>query len=164
MAQWLETILAEINGVSEAQENSAEPEEEGCQHEHAVGIADSNLRKTFFLFKQYTRRSRELAAALSVCGKSEREQLVTEYRRFDQQADALKEIFWVSCRAAFPELWDKPSIGVRKGWKVIWSEHGTSQEALGILGALVGSGALDEMFGGLGGEGSESAPDKSKLN
>jgi hypothetical protein len=164
MVKWLHTILAEIERVTEIQESFAEPDEEGRKHEHVVGIANSDLRKIFFLFKQYFRRSVEIKAALTVCGKSEREQLENDLRRFGTQAETLKEIFWTSCRTAYPELWNKPSIGIRKDWKIIWSEQIDGSEGLNILSALVGSGLFDEIFGTVMSDSFGPVPDKSKMN
>lgn len=144
MATWLESILAELKGVSNTQTSFAEPEEEPGPRDHAVGVADEDLRKLFFLVKQYRKRTLEIAATLVVCSAKEREVQTKEAQRFNTQADTLKDVFWVSTRAAFPELWDKPSIGIRKGWKVVWSDP--EEHSLGILGAILGAGALEEML------------------
>jgi hypothetical protein len=130
-------MAAEVNQVSDDQMNSAEPENEGCEHEHEVGVISLELRKLHFLYRQYLRRSREIGAGLQFCGAAERETLETESRRYQDQADTLMEVFWTSCRAAFPELWGKSLIGMRKGWKIVWSEH-ESRPSLGLFGLLGG--------------------------
>lgn len=146
MATWLETILAELKGVQNTQASFAEPEEEPGPRDHVVGTADEDLRKLFFLVKQYQKRTLEIAATLVVCSAKEREVQTKEGQRFKSQADTLNEVFWVSTCAAFPELWDKLSIGIRKGWKVVWSDP--EEHPLKILGAILGAGALEEMLRG----------------
>jgi len=158
MAMWLESILQELKGVSEAQEGFAEPHTDTGPKDHVVGVADSDLRKIFFLVKQYKKRTLELVAELMVCRSSEVENKTKEAKRYNTQGNVLMDVFWVSCRAAFPELWDKPSIGIRKGWKVVWSDH--EERSLGILGAIIEGGGLEELF-----RDASSAPrDKNKMN
>lgn len=164
MTKWLEAIFAELKGVSEIQESFAEPEEKPGPRDTVVGVADHDLRKLFFVFKQYRKRTLEIAVSISLCGAKEREQKIKEAMRLDTYADALKELFWVSCRHTFPELWDKPSIGVRKGWKVVWSKP--EQRGLDLLGAIIGVGALEEMLqeGGSGDSSDEASDPKSRLH
>lgn len=145
MATWLESMLAELKGVSDTQTSFAEPEEELGPKDHRVGVADEDLRKLFFLVKQYRKRMLEIVATLVLCRPKEREGLIKEAQRFNTQADTLKSVFWVSARVAFPELWDKPSIGVRKGWDVVWSDP--EEHPSGILDTIFGDGGVfEEIF------------------
>jgi len=163
MTIWMESILAELKSVSVTVESDAEPDEEPGPKEHVVGIADSGLRKAFCLIKEYRRRTMRTAADVEVSGAKLREEKKNEAKWYYTQAELLSEIFWLSCRAAFPELRDKSSIGVRKGWKVVWSDQ--EERSLGILGAILGSGGLEAILRQGGSDDTpDAAPDKSHLH
>ncbi len=146
MTSWLKSIQAELARVTD--EDSVEPDYEGCEHDTPVGIADQDMRRLFFLMLEYQKKSKEAAAAVLMLRGKEREEKLAEAAYFDTQADVLKDMFWVSCRHAFPELWAKPNIGIRKGWKVVWTDHEN------LVGVLDGEGlkefldSLRERFGG----------------
>ena len=138
MSAWLKSIQAALKKVTG--EDSVEPDSEGCSHDHVVGIANQELRKLYFLLLQNKKQSQEAAAAVLLLSGKDREVKLQEAAKFDTQTDVLRDVFWVSCCHSFPELWGKPNIGIRKGWKVVWCEHG--HQGLEILDALMGSGIL----------------------
>lgn len=164
MTMWMESILAELKSVPVTVEGDAEPDEEPGPKEHVVGIADSGLRKTFCLIKEYRRRTMRAAADIEVSSATAREEKKNEAAWFYAQAELLTEVFWLSCRAAFPELRSKASIGIRKGWKVIWSEADESRTK--ISGVVIGLGDLADALRGASApeESSDAAPDKSHLH
>jgi hypothetical protein len=149
MSAWLKSIQAALKKVTG--EDSVEPDYEGCKYDHVVGVADQELRKLYFLFLQNKKQSQEAAAAVLTLGGKDREAKLQEAAKYDSQADVLKDMFWVSCRHAFPELWSKPNIGIRKGWKVVWTEH--EHQGLEVLGALMGASALEALLRGGGQDG-----------
>lgn len=158
MSAWLKSIQSAIKKVVD--EDSVEPDYEGCRHDHIVGVADADLRKLYYLFLQNKKQSREAAAAVLLLSGEAREAKLQEAAKFDSQADVLRDVFWISCRHSFPELWDKPNIGIRKGWKVVWTEH--EQPSLEIIGTLMGASALEKMLrGGSDGDPDEATGDKS---
>jgi hypothetical protein len=160
---WIESILAEFKSVPVTVEGDAEPDEEQGSKEHVVGIADSGLRRAFCLVSEYRRRTMRAAADTEVGNAKAREEKKNEAAWFYAQAGLLSEIFWLSCRAAFPELRDKASIGIRKGWKVIWSEADESRAK--ISGVVIGVGDLaNALRGATSEEVSDTTPDKSHLH
>ncbi len=134
MKTWLETVRAELKKVPD--DVSIEPESTGCQHDREVGVAPLELKKLYYLWLDYQKRSQEAAAAVLTLSGDARRAKLAEASYLDSGADALKEVFWVSCRAAFPELKDKQQIGVRKGWKVVWTDH-PPMPHVGILGGSI---------------------------
>ncbi|MBI2039380.1 MAG: hypothetical protein HYT22_03860 [Candidatus Niyogibacteria bacterium] len=117
---WLESIQAELEEITI--ENFAEPNLEVESGDHIVGIAGDDLRKLHALRRRYG----DFAIAAKIrCATSsgpEHDEAEKEFGRFFTQGEAVNSIFWVSCRAAFPEIWDKEAIGIRKGWQVVWSD------------------------------------------
>lgn len=143
MTAWLKSLQAELKKISG--ETAVEPDTEVGKHDHVVGEADLDMRKLYSLLIQKKKLSVEAAAAAMVVGGKGRKAKIEEAAKFDDQFDTLKAMFWTSCRFAFPELWAKPSIGVRKGWKVVWSDP--EVQTLDIpLGAVLGLGALEELL------------------
>jgi hypothetical protein len=154
MSAWLKSIQAALKKVTG--EDSVEPDTEACPHDHVVGVADQELRKLYYLFLQNKKQSQEAAAAVLLLSGKDREAKLQEAAKYDSQADVLRDMFWVSCRHDFPDLWAKPNIGIRKGWQVVWTEH--EKHASGILGALIGASALEALLRG----GPDGQPDEAK--
>lgn len=122
MKTTLESLLAELKGISGKQVAFAEPEEESGSRDHIVGILDEDLRKLFFLIRQYRRRAYEILCTLEGMPNSEkRSKDFNECLRFETEANSRREIFWALLRGTFPDLWLKNEIGIRAGWKVVWS-------------------------------------------
>lgn len=142
MPTWLQSIQAALEMVTG--EDAVEPNAEACKHDHVVGVADQELRKLFYLFLQNKKKSQEAAAAVLLLSGKDREAKLQEATKFDSQADVLKDMFWVSCRYAFPELSAKPAIGIRKGWKVVWTEY--EHHGLEVLGALMSESVLESLL------------------
>lgn len=157
MTAWLKSIQAELERVTG--EDAVEPDYEGCRHDHVVGIADQSLRKLYYLFLQNKKQSQEAAASVLLLSDKEREAKLQEAAMYDTQADVLRDVFWVSCRHSFPELWDKPHIGIRKGWKVVWTEHG--HQGLEVLGALMSAVDLESLLRGGSDDSGEAKGNKS---
>lgn len=138
MASWLESLQTQIAEIRGDQLSFAEPDGDPCPHDHVVGAINEHLQRLFFLKKQNMRRAYELVAELALCPIAERAQKTAEAERHNSVADLLDHIFWMSCRHAFPEIQDKPSIGVRKGWLLVWTEEHKKQGLEVIFGGLLG--------------------------
>jgi len=143
--QWLEALLAESKAVTEEQEDLAETEQKPGQYDHVVGVAVPDLRKIFFVSKQYHQNALEIASSLILCDPKERKKKESDLARLHLYAEAVRDIFWISCRHAFPELWDKPSIGIRKGWQIVWSEE-PDERHRGMFGGV--GATFRKLFGG----------------
>lgn len=154
MSSWLKSIQVALENVSGW--DNVDPDGELCPHEHVVGVADKELRKLYYLALQHKKRSQEAAAAMLLLSGKDREAKQKEAEKYDAQADVLRDIFWVSCRSDFPELWGKDSCALRKGWQVVWTEH--EEQASNMLGALIGVGILEAMMR----RGSLEQPDEEK--
>lgn len=154
MSAWLKSIQAELARVTG--DDSVEPDYEGCKHDHVVGVANQDLRRLFWLVLQNKKQSQEAAAAVLSLSGNEREAKLQEASTYDFQADVLTSIFWMSCRHEFPELWNKPYFGLRKGWKVVWTEHGP--EGFDIFGALISALDLESLLR----DGSDTQSDETK--
>jgi len=121
---WLNTIQAALTGVTTAEVNSTPPEYPVCKHDHVVGIANHELRKLYFLFRQNLKESKvAMEAAKAGQLSHNRKTLLKEVQRLTGSQDALWEMFWASCLHDFPELLGKQCLTIRQGWKIVWYEQ-----------------------------------------
>ena len=123
---WLDKIIAARDAVTEAEENSMEPEYRVRTDDHIVGTANSKLRKLYYL---YRKNSEEVQAAKNASeerplGHKVLESRIQEVNRLLPTQKALDEIFWTSCIDDFPELLGRKHYGIRHGWRIVWSDRG----------------------------------------
>jgi hypothetical protein len=129
---WLNDLQLELENLDG---KPFEPNNEVKKDEHVVGIADPDVRKLYSLAMQWQKSSMETAVAARFINKrNEQEESFETAAILQKKSELLMEIFWVSLKEAF-NLWDKSSIGVREGWKVVWSEPEMPQIG-DILGGL----------------------------
>ena len=117
--------------------SSIEPSNEVEKDEHVVGTADADVQKLYGLAMQWQKTSMETAvAARFINRRKEAEANLETAAILQKKSELVLEIFWLSLKETF-DLWGKPSIGIREGWKVVWSEPAPPQIG-DILGGLFG--------------------------
>jgi hypothetical protein len=90
--------------------------------DHVVGTADDELRKLYEISIQHEKSGFEsFLAAQNAKTKENCEYHAKKALEFHRKTEILMEFFWASIRDTFG-LWDKPSVGIRKGWKIVWEE------------------------------------------
>ncbi len=136
MATWLEKIQVQMAALSP--EGFAEPECEVGENEHVVGEASESLKRLFTVAQSYVDlKVQKLGDALkAIKNREESAKLRDEANDIGAEAKLLTKIFWQSVRDEYPELADKPEIGIRKGWKVLWKESSGEEELLDIFEQL----------------------------
>jgi hypothetical protein len=97
--------------------------------DHVVGTADDELRKLYELSIQYVKSGFESFVATQHAKTKENfEYHAKKSFEFHKKHENLLEFFWISVRDSF-DLWVKPLVGVRKDWKVVWSEEDEESES-----------------------------------
>lgn len=135
MPTWLDIVRMELENLDP--KFLPEPTTEVGSRDHVVGEADTDLKRLYALAMQWDKAAIEsLVAARYINNREDQEHLVEKAAEIRRKSELLMEIFWVSLKDYF-DLWRKPSVGIRKGWKVVWSEP----EVPPIIGIL------DELFG-----------------
>ncbi len=127
---WLDEIRAELDGFAPESLESFEPQTEAGKGEHVVGELTDDLKKLLSLVVRYRIKGREAFAVLIHSAFKEGaayEENLLKYVVLSEKARVLKEIFNISINSAF-NLWQKPTFGVRKGWKVVWVGEETKIE------------------------------------
>ncbi len=122
MPTWFDIVKAEVDSVDE--KNLFEPQIdidiEGGDHE--IGEADADLKKLYSLATKWQKSSMELmVAAQYVNNREDQEYKIKKAKELGQKSNLLMEIFWVSIKEMY-NVWHKPSVGIRKGWRIVWSE------------------------------------------
>ncbi len=137
MKTWLKTIAEELQGLS-SDDLLISPDSEVSEKEEVIGEIDSDELKSIYCLVQKWGKAARFAAE---SGKAEKASELAE------KADLLMAIFWASLKDAF-DLWEKPAVGIRKDWKVVWFKRkASSPNILGIhivsMGSPHGDGDTD---------------------
>ena len=120
MPTWFDIVKAEIDSVDE--KNLFEPLTEIGDGDHEIGEADIDLKRLYSLAMKWQKSSMELmVAARYVNNREDQEYKIKKAKELGQKSELLMEIFWTSIKEMY-NVWHKPSIGIRKGWKIVWSE------------------------------------------
>jgi len=130
VALWLESILKQIEQVTDDQVPLAEPASPVTPVDIVVGVASIPLRKLLYLKSSFAKRAYGLRGELELCPIDQRRRLATQYTQTTVEAGLLEELFWASCRNEFPQLWAYESIGVRAGWQVVGTHEVDSLSSL----------------------------------
>jgi hypothetical protein len=82
------------------------------------------------------KESSPLAVLRKIVDDDKLEGLFEKHRSIHEDLEIARSLFWADMRRQFPELADKTSIGVRKGWLACWSEErdGMPHDLMELLG------------------------------
>lgn len=119
MPTWLDMVSMEIKNMDP--DKLIEPGGEVTSKDHVVGEMDDDHKRFYSLAMQWEKAALEIALAGHYGNVNERAQAMRKAYQLRKKAEVLLENFWLSLNDTF-DLWDKPSSGVRRGWKVVWSE------------------------------------------
>lgn len=124
MSTWLETLQTEIQDELKSV-HLMEPNTDLGADDRIVGDMDEQLRGVYSLAMRWMKTAADNATAAQFETNKERQELLSEQaQRLAKKSKILLDIFWISIKEQF-DLWEKPSIGVRRGCKVVWSESST---------------------------------------
>lgn len=139
MPTWLDMIRIEAENLDK-DKLMEPPSELDPDRDHLVADAEIELRRLYSLAIHWEKTAMEMIlAARYMNDDSKRENSARKASQLAEKAQLLMKIFWVSIKDTY-ELWDKPSVGIRKGWKVVWTDPDPVPPILGILGDLLGGG------------------------
>lgn len=134
MPTFLDTVRIELENTDG---RLIEPTAEVGKKDHVVGVADEDIRKLYGLAMQWDKVAMETAiAARYVNNRADQEQSAERALMLHKKSELLMDLFWASLKDAF-DLWQKPSVGIREGWKIVWSEPEVPP-IIGLLGKMLG--------------------------
>lgn len=89
--------------------------------DHDVGEVSVELRKYFALSRQFAHNAARMFLEAQLAQNQQTlEETVSRYTELEAKAKLLREIFWISLKDEH-RLWNKESIGIRRGWRVVWN-------------------------------------------
>lgn len=126
----METFLRKLQEALNISESDGlcEPENEVQKGDHIVGVLeDESMKRLYSLVRRWTN---EGISTVILANSTTDEPTACKYQLHAMQlktiTEALMEIFWIDLRLYFLgqgiSLYERPSIGVRKEWIVVWSE------------------------------------------
>ena len=119
MSDWLNLLSLELSSI----DNYIEPVKDIQPNEHYVGDFTPTLKKLYTLWRRITKATAQSKVDLDFSPDPEEGiQLLAKYTELSTKAGALKSVFWACIQDEFPELWTKPNIAVRRGFKIVWEE------------------------------------------
>lgn len=139
MTTLLDTIGDQLKNFN--LDDLAEPETEVDSKDHVVGEMDADLKRLFGLARQWREAANEVLGKSGCLFHQEHlEHHIEKALELREKSELLGEIFWASVKESFG-LWHKSSIGLRKGWKVVWSEpeeDPSSEMGIPLIISIVG--------------------------
>lgn len=139
MPTWLDMVKIEIENM-DTSKLIEPPQEVDCNRDHVVCDAEEALRKLYSLAMQFEKEATVALINARYSGNvNDIKDAVENGTRLMKKVETLREIFWISLKDNY-DLWDKSSVGIRKGWKVVWSDSDPVPPIIGLLGDLFGGG------------------------
>jgi hypothetical protein len=137
---WLDLLPQEVELTDVKPGDPLEPASDVEDNDHQVSVLGDDLKRMYILAVRQKKKSAEIVVeAQYTTDRDERTRLFCRAKEFKEKGEILQRIFWAAVRDQF-QLWDKPIVGVRRGWVVVWSDH----EGPTIINLLGGLGLLGE--------------------
>ena len=128
---WLNLLPLEIASVEE----SLEPQSKKLREDHNVGYMSQEHKKLYTLWKRIEEKALQSSVkAQFETNEESRAYAITTSYELRAKADALRKILLISLQDYF-NVWDKPSIGLRYGFEVVWSDAPPLYGIFDLVGA-----------------------------
>lgn len=119
---WLENLQSDLKNFDMG---TSPPLHEVEENDTVVGVASDDLRRLYSLALNLKKTALQMAVELKFQGDTEslgHTQSVARLNEVTQKADAFLAVFWVVLKDEH-RLWLKDCVGIRRGWKVVWSKN-----------------------------------------
>jgi hypothetical protein len=153
MPTFVDVINLNLMDCKLDEESNTEPDGDVQECETVVGVCPPEVRKLYILAIRHYRAMADAGLEAQKLHldmqfkkdkskgpqfESLRIKALTEKTKYD----LLMELVWVSLREHFtePSLWEKPLLGLRKGWQVVYSDHRHDNSLMNLLGGIIGRG------------------------
>ena len=120
--KWLERVLAELKEIKPEVLALGGPKDKiDPKKEHLVGKISEDTQRIYALARQYKQTALEHLKNAKRFLRKDDPELMDKASECYSRSQALMAIFWITIKDEL-NLWDKPSIGIRNGWDVVWME------------------------------------------
>ncbi|MDB5224887.1 MAG: hypothetical protein JWO43_509 [Candidatus Adlerbacteria bacterium] len=121
MSAWVRSVLERARQIPEHE--LVVPQWEIQPGDQLIGEVPLELRQLWHLYMHMDRDAKISQADMPMLSGSEYAVCRQKALKCQTMATAIRHMFDVSCKDMFPDIWDKPVMGIRKGWKLVWFEH-----------------------------------------
>ncbi len=137
MPTWLDMLSIEMENM-DATKLIEPPHEVDPSRDHVVCKAEEALCKLYSLAMQFEKEANVALINARYSGNlNEIKDALENGARLMKKVETLREIFWISLKDNH-DLWNKPSVGIRRGWKVVWSDSDPMPDIRDIISGLFG--------------------------
>ena len=115
-----------------------EPNREIERNDHVVGEMSDDLKKLYTLWNSTMKSAMQLQMERMFGQVKDKDDWKARFDEITDKIEILQRLFWFAVKAEH-NLWGYPSIGVRKGFTVVWSdtqESGPSDFLRRLLGGV----------------------------
>lgn len=122
MGTFWRLLSLELNSLD--QNDFFEPDAEFEPDDQIVGDLSEELIRLYTMWRLLEKQAIERMTEAKygrLPGEQKRE-MICKGKELHKKAELLRELFWIEVKDEH-HLWDKSSIGVRKGRKVVWFEE-----------------------------------------
>lgn len=121
MPTWIDDLKRQVKELT--LDVQIEPPTEISAEEHVVGEMDEDLKRLYQVIMHLRKSSAIMMQEAFVLGfQTNVDGLVGAGAELTDKFGVAQSIFIISLRDTF-NLWDKPYVGIRKGWKVVWRDQ-----------------------------------------
>ncbi len=118
MSTWIKLLPMQLADISA--NHFREPHGELERTDNVVGVMSDDLKRLYTLWIDTQMASEQLVLEAKFAFKqNERDSSFTRAFELRTKTEVLEKIFWVSLRDEFG-LWDKPGVGIRANYQVVW--------------------------------------------
>ena len=89
--------------------------------EELVGVMSTDHKKIFTLMTSTLKQSEEIKLKARFSSNELQEELFKEFSILQDKYNLLNDMFWFEVKLSYRDLHNKPSIGVRQGYKIVWT-------------------------------------------
>lgn len=122
MGTFLKLFSLELNLLEK--DDFFEPEAELRPDDQIVGDLSEEFIRLYTMWRLTEKRMDEkmMEAKFGRLSEGQIKDALSRAKELSIKADFFRELFWIELKDEY-HLWDKPSIGVRRGRKVVWYEE-----------------------------------------
>jgi hypothetical protein len=135
---WIDNLKTALDALD--MKDIIQPNNEVQEGDNVVGEADDDLKKIYGYAMMMKRTGMQIMVSIhfeSDKSSTGYQQSIERMLEYKGKHEALMSIFWVALKDKY-NLWSKDSVGVRKGWKVVWHKNDDDNEIRDFLGKIFG--------------------------
>lgn len=116
---FLDLIKMEADGLREG--DFLEPNVPFGKEDTLVGEMSTDHKKLFTLMTSVLKQSEEIKLKARFSSSETQKALFEDFSLLQSKYEVLNNLFWFEVKLTHRDLINKPSVGVREGYKIVWN-------------------------------------------